>query len=510
MKKIVTLLIGLILSLAIVFILPNFFNTAESIDITHTNEVSAVTQQILGYGEKEKSYKKLYYKDQLIGVITDIDDFNEIINEDYYLYEEKFPNSSLGLIEECYFADETSNILFEDVDEKIAEYCKNGDTVNGSYIGIKTTAVEFSDSNGVFDIIYIANKEDFTNAFNKFLENFVSSETIEKIRNNVTINSPIDFGSVDVGFKINQNMEFSESIVPIEEILDDEAKIYEYLCYGRNTERQYYETKIGDTVQAVGYYFGDMTAKQVMMLNQDIILNEDQILAPGTVLNVTYYSSPIEVYVTKQRLAQQTVLPDSPLYKEDESLKQGARRIEVEEENGLRNVLYEEVWINGVIQEGKEISSNMIKEPTQGVIALGTMIMPDIGTGNWRYPVDNPIITCNYVCYSNHGGVDFQNMYARWDYVYAADSGVVEGVGYTDVGGYYVRINHNNGYKTYYGHMRTYPYVDEGQVVERGEVLGSIGMTGIATGPHVHFAMYYNESLIDPCRVVACNLVSWG
>ena len=66
---------------------------------------------------------------------------------------------------------------------------------------------------------------------------------------------------------------------------------------------------------------------------------------------------------------------------------------------------------NGVIQEGNIISSNMVKEPIQGVIALGTMALPDVGTGNWGYPVKNPIVTCNYVCYANHGGTDFQNLY---------------------------------------------------------------------------------------------------
>ena len=510
MKKVIAILLSLILSLVIVFILPNFFNVTDSIDITHINEVPEVSQEILGYGDTSRTYHKLYYKGKLVGVINDLDYFNELINSNNDEYEKLFPDTTLGLTEDCYIADETSNIIFEDADKRIAEYCKNGDKENGSYVGIKTTAVEFSDDKGVYDIIYVINQETFNEALNKFLENFVSADAIAKIRNNETISSPTTFGSIDTGLRIAQKMNFSESIVAPEEIFASENDIYQYLCYGRSEERQYYETKIGDTVQAVGYYFGDMTAKQVMMLNPDVIFNEDQILAPGTRLNVTYYNSPIEVYVTKQRLSQQSVLPDSPLYKEDDSLTQGSRRVEVEEENGLRNVLFEEVWINGVVQEGKELSSIMVKEPTQGVIALGTMQLPDVGTGNWRWPVDNPIITCNYTCYANHGGTDFQNIYNKWDVVHASDSGVVESVGYTDIGGYYVRINHNNGYVTYYGHMKTYPYVTAGQVIERGDILGPIGMTGVATGPHVHFAMYYSGKLIDPCSVLSCNLVSWG
>ena len=84
---------------------------------------------------------------------------------------------------------------------------------------------------------------------------------------------------------------------------------------------------------------------------------------------------------------------------------------------------------------------------------------------------------------------------------------MVEEVSYTDIGGYYVIINHNNGYKTYYGHMRTRAYVNVGDVVQRGDVLGPIGMTGVATGPHVHLMIYRDERNINPCSVLACGLL---
>ena len=201
------------------------------------------------------------------------------------------------------------------------------------------------------------------------------------------------------------------------------------------------------------------------------------------------------------------MLPDSPVYKEDESLMQGSREIVVEEKNGLSNVLYEETWVNGVVTAGNVLSSVTVEEAVQGVIAVGSMVPPDVGTGNWGWPVYNPIITCNYTCYYGHGGVDFQNKYNRYDVVLATDNGVVEEVSYTDIGGYYVIINHNNGYKTYYGHMRTRAYVNVGDVVQRGDVLGPIGMTGIATGPHVHLMIYRDERNINPCSVLACGLL---
>lgn len=505
MKKIIAILVCLILSAVIVFLMPNLTSITSAIDIEHTNEKSLVKQNVIDYNEQKNTYYKLYYNGSLVGVINSMDRFNELINEEYYKFEQDYPDASLGLINDCYIVDETSNIVFENKDDEIARYA-----IDNKFLGVRTTSVELSNKDGVFDIIYILNKDDFIEARDNFLKNFISEDSLNKITNKEEIASPSDFGSIDTGLSIDETITFSESIVAPENILSSPKEIYEYLCYGRSEERQYYETQIGDTVQAVGYHFGDMTARQIMMLNPDVIFDEDQILAPGTSLNVTYYNPPLTVRVTKQRLAQEPILPESPIYVEDNTIEKGTRRIDIEEENGLENVLYEEIWINGVVQEGQKISSNVIKDPVQGVIAIGTYTPRDVGTGNWGFPVDNPIITCNYVCYSGHGGVDFQNRYARWDYVKAADSGVVVAVGWTDIGGYFVRIDHNNGYVTYYGHMRTYPYVAVGQAVNRGDILGPIGMTGVATGPHVHFAMYYNDHLIDPCSVVACSLVSWG
>lgn len=505
MKKVVAILFCFVLSAAIVFVLPNYLQQTKAIDLAHENEVSLVNQKVLGYADEKATYYKLYSGGKLVGVISDKEYFDSLIDKQYESYAENFPNTKLGLTDDVYIADETSNLQFEDIDDEIFNY-----VIENDLLGVSAKAVEFSTSEGVYDIIYVSDINDFYTARDQFFANFISEDTITKLSNNITINSPTSFGTVEMSLKIQEKMSFSDAIVAPDDIFASVDQIYEYLCYGREEERQYYTTKQGDTVQAVGYYFGDMSAKQIMMLNPDTIFSTEQILVPGTVLNVTYFSSPITVEVVKQRLAQESILPDTPLYVEDEDLLAGSREIDREESNGIQNVLYEEVWVNGVLQSGSEISRKIEVESVQAIIRVGTMIPPGTGTGTWGYPVNNPIMTCHYTCYFAHGGVDFQNMYNHYDVVIAADSGTVVGVGWTDIGGYYVRIDHNNGYVTYYGHMRTYPYVSVGDIVERGDILGPIGMTGIATGPHVHFAMYYNSVLINPCSALACDAIPWA
>ena len=60
---------------------------------------------------------------------------------------------------------------------------------------------------------------------------------------------------------------------------------------------------------------------------------------------------------------------------------------------------------------------------------------------------------------------------------------------------------------TYYGHLSSPAYPEVGDTVRRGQVIGSIGATGVATGPHVHWGMYVDGTLVDPCSIVNCNAI---
>ena len=97
--------------------------------------------------------------------------------------------------------------------------------------------------------------------------------------------------------------------------------------------------------------------------------------------------------------------------------------------------------------------------------------------------------------YSNHSGVDIGASYGSP--IYACASGTVTAATYGTAYGYYVTINHGNGFSTLYGHMTRYT-VSSGDYVTQGEIIGYVGSTGWSTGPHLHLTMYYNGSLVDP------------
>ena len=75
--------------------------------------------------------------------------------------------------------------------------------------------------------------------------------------------------------------------------------------------------------------------------------------------------------------------------------------------------------------------------------------------------------------------------------IYAAKDGIVTEVSYHYATGYYVVINHQNGYYTRYGHMVGLSrYVKVGDHVKMGDTIGDMGSSGNTTGTHLHFEIW--------------------
>ncbi|MDG2432389.1 peptidoglycan DD-metalloendopeptidase family protein [Flavobacterium sp.] len=79
-------------------------------------------------------------------------------------------------------------------------------------------------------------------------------------------------------------------------------------------------------------------------------------------------------------------------------------------------------------------------------------------------------------------------------------SGVVERTGYTAGNGNYVKVKHNGTYSTQYLHMSKI-LVRQGQRVNQGDVIGRVGSTGLATGPHVCYRFWKNGVQVDALRL---------
>lgn len=103
-----------------------------------------------------------------------------------------------------------------------------------------------------------------------------------------------------------------------------------------------------------------------------------------------------------------------------------------------------------------------------------------------------------------HKGIDFST-WRSGDPVLATASGQVVTVAFDNSFGNYVVIKHNHGMYTRYAHLNSFR-VKKGQTVEQGDVIGTIGNTGISTGPHLHYEIHIGSDVVDPAKYININL----
>lgn len=96
-----------------------------------------------------------------------------------------------------------------------------------------------------------------------------------------------------------------------------------------------------------------------------------------------------------------------------------------------------------------------------------------------------------------HRGLDFAA--PTGTPIYAAGDGTITKIGTFGNNGKYIRITHKNGYDTAYAHMSAFARrMKKGRRVRQGQVIGYVGRTGLATGPHLHYEVMHYDKPVNP------------
>lgn len=98
----------------------------------------------------------------------------------------------------------------------------------------------------------------------------------------------------------------------------------------------------------------------------------------------------------------------------------------------------------------------------------------------------------------NHAGIDVG--VGHGTPVYAAGAGYVSYAGWYYGYGNYIKLSHDYGYQTAYGHLSSID-VKEGTYVKKGQFIGRVGSTGYSTGPHLHFELIKNGKQVNPMQM---------
>ena len=135
--------------------------------------------------------------------------------------------------------------------------------------------------------------------------------------------------------------------------------------------------------------------------------------------------------------------------------------------------------------EGKNVKKSLLKTPIDGARLSSNF-------GMRKHPISG---------YNKlHKGVDFAA--PTGTPIYAGGNGVIEYLGYNGGYGKYIRLRHNNEYKTAYAHLSGYKKgMHKGKRVNQGDIIGYVGSTGNSTGPHLHYEIIFQNKQINPMKL---------
>jgi murein DD-endopeptidase MepM/ murein hydrolase activator NlpD len=241
-----------------------------------------------------------------------------------------------------------------------------------------------------------------------------------------------------------------------------------------------------------------MTVDELKEINTELT---SDFLKLGQSLNLVKVEPLITVVATIKTTAEEKIQYKTT-YESDDTLWRGQQRVKKAGEYGQREVTYRITTENEREISREVLQENIITEPVNKIVLQGTKRMiasrGDGGTGKLGWPLRGRI-TCPYGKYRGswgiHHGVDIDGVIG--DPIYAAEDGVVLDARYQGLYGKCIIIDHGDGLSTLYAHLNEYK-VTTGQKVSRGDLIGTVGLTGRTTGSHLHFEVRINGNHTNP------------
>lgn len=208
---------------------------------------------------------------------------------------------------------------------------------------------------------------------------------------------------------------------------------------------------------------------------------------------------------SQEELARSQEMLEEKRTESDDILRDLAARQEeflllLDESEAKQDALMKEI-----AQKEKEYSNAQYQEKLAKLALQGNNPPSD---ATWLTPVSGYTITSAfgmrihpvYGYQLMHNGIDMAC--PQGTPIYATRAGTVTMASYQAGGaGYYVSINHGDGFSSIYMHMTHY-VVSAGQSVSAGQLIGYVGNTGVSTGPHLHFGISYAGTYVNPLAYI--------
>ncbi len=459
---------------------------------------------------KPQTLYRVYLKGESLGLIKSKQALENYIDKEQNELKKKYNIDKVYVPEDLDIVKETTYALNIKTTEQIYEEIKDKSpfTIKGYIIKIK--GLDKKDENGKTikgktQQIYVLDKKVFTNSVEKTVKSFISEEDYENYANK-TQKEIEDIGKYIEDIKIQNKITIKKGNIPTnKKIYLDEDELSKYLLFGTTEDQSKYIVKDGDTIPDVA--FNNKISTQEFLIANPELQNENALLASGQEVTIGIIRPLFNVEERdKVVFKEETNYTTETRYDNDQYV--GYNEVLQAGVKGENKVTQEVQIINGEMVNRTPISTEKIKEPIKEIIVKGGKQSAYYGYGNvvitkgeWGWPA-----TCSSVSSpfgwrwgALHDGTDIAGC-GYGSSIFAAQAGEVV-VSEKKYGGYsggygdngeYIVIDHKNGYYTLYAHLcpgcRS---VKPGDFVEKGQVIGGMGMTGAATGVHLHFAIWY-------------------
>ncbi len=343
-------------------------------------------------------------------------------------------------------------------------------------------------------IIYVTDKEVFNDAIDEVISVFIGNDKYEaykkKSQKEIT-----DTGSVIDNIYLKDDITIKKTNISVKEkIYSDSSSLASYLLYGDTKQTKTVKATAKDTVDDLAYKNG--ISVEEFFLSNPSFTSVDNMFYDGQPITITRLNPKISLIVEESQV-QDVSVKYNTLEKYDSNMTVGSEYVTQKGSNGVMRVSQKVQKINGAIVSVNTTSKETIKAAKDKIVRVGTKVIPNIGSvRNWGWPTNSYTLSSGFGYRISpfsgrtgdwHAGLDIPNQYGAP--VYASNNGtIVTMKRLTYNYGIHIVINHNNGYYTLYGHMSGFAKgLKVGSVVSRGQVIGYVGSTGAATGPHVHF-----------------------
>lgn len=461
---------------------------------------------------------QVYIDGEVIGTVSSEEEFDEYINKKEDAIKKRYgvdkvymPNGVVIKAVTSYNPKVSSN---EEIYQRIVNMKQF--TIKGTVITISNEEQEDYETK----YIYTLNKDIFDKAVDGLIRSFVEEEAYNDYMASKQ-EEIVDTGSIINDIDIDEDITYKNAYISIdEEIFTSSSELAMYLLYGTTDRQSTYFVKEGDTIESVANA-NKLNVQEFLIANPNF-KSANALLYKNQEVNVGLINPVISIVVETEAVNDETKAFDVEV-RYDPNEPKGIEYVTQKGENGLERVRREYVYINGQLSSSISLSTVELKPPVNKVVVKGDKIIPHVADLTyWAWPTERPYqITTGY-------GYRWGSMHAALDIsgpghgsaIYAANNGTVTTVKGGCVvgdascngrGGNTIIINHNiGGYSTTYMHLDAI-YVRVGQVVARGQKIGTMGNTGRVfpvptksspyNGTHLHYVVSKNGVGINPYTV---------